>query len=331
MESINVLVNDQITEEVLPRIQAIDSRLKITHIGKLLSAELEGDAEASRVLDALLAETEVYAGMRIPARLLSRAPHLKWVQVAQAGMDKVLLDEEFRNSPLLLTNVAGVHSFAIAEFAIQSCLVHTKGALECARQKASRLWEPFHPAILRGKTMGIVGYGNIGRRTARVAKAFDMWVIATRKSASKPGKARYADLVLPTRDLNKLLSESDFVIITTPLTPETYHLLGPKQFAAMKSDALLVNVSRGPVVDEDALAIALKEGQIAAAAIDVFETEPLPKESPLWDLPNFTYSPHMAGYIEAYAGMVQDLLVRNLEHYVKGEQPAGVVNKKRGY
>ncbi|MCK5212996.1 MAG: hypothetical protein KAQ74_03655, partial [Dehalococcoidia bacterium] len=123
MESVNVIVNDQITEEVLPRIQAIDSRLKITHIGKLLSAELEGDAEASRVLDALLAETEVYAGMRIPARLLSRAPHLKWVQVAQAGMDKVLLDEEFRNSPLLLTNVAGVHSFAIAEFAIQSCLV----------------------------------------------------------------------------------------------------------------------------------------------------------------------------------------------------------------
>ena len=331
MEPINVLVNDQITEEILPRIQAVDSRLKVTHIGKLLTAELEGDTEASRKLDALLAETEVYAGMRIPARLLSRAPGLKWVQVAQAGMDKVLLDEDFRTSPILLTNVAGVHSFSIAEFAIQSCLVHTKGTIECARQKESRLWEPFHPAVLRGKTMGIIGYGNIGRRTARVAKAFEMWVIATRKSASKPGKARYADLILPISDINKLLTDSDFVIVATPLTPETYHLIGPKQFAAMKRDALLVNISRGPVVDEAALAIALKERQIGAAAIDVFETEPLPKESPLWDLPNLIYSPHMAGYIEAYAGMVQDLFVRNIERYVKGEAPAGVVNKKRGY
>jgi len=331
MEPINVLVNDQIVEDVLPRIEAVDPRIKVTHIGKLLSAELEGDAEATRLLDALLADTEVYAGMRIPARLLTRAPRLKWVQVAQAGVDKVLLDEEFRHGPVMLTNVAGVHSFAIAEFAIQSCLAYTKGTAECARQKEGRLWQPFHPAVLRGKTMGLVGFGNIGRRIARVAKAFEMWVIATRKSATHPGKARWADLVLPGDQLDRLLQESDFVVLTTPLTPETYHLIGPAQFAAMKRDALLVNVSRGPVVDEAALADALREHRIAAAAIDVFEQEPLPVDSPLWALPNLIYSPHIAGYIAAYAGMVQDLFIRNLGRYVRGEKPDGVVNKKRGY
>lgn len=331
MEPVNVLVNDQMAENVLPRIEAVDPRVKVTHIGTLLSAEIEGDQEARRLLDGLLAEAEVYAGMRIPARLLARAPRLKWVQVAQAGVDKVLLDEEFRNGPVMLTNVAGVHSFAIAEFAIQSCLAYTKGTVECARQKEARLWQPFHPAVLRGKTMGLVGFGNIGRRIARVAKAFEMWVIATRKSATQPGKARWADLVLPPGQLNHLLHESDFVVLTTPLTPETYHLIGPDQFATMKRDALLVNVSRGPVVDEVALANALREGAIAAAAIDVFEQEPLPRESPLWGLPNLIYSPHIAGYIAAYAGMVQDLFVHNLERYVRGEKPNGVVNKKRGY
>jgi phosphoglycerate dehydrogenase-like enzyme len=331
MEPINVLVTDQITEDVLPRIEAVDSRIKVTHIGKLLTAELAGDPQAVKLLDGLLAKAEVYAGMRMPARLLARAPKLKWVQVAQAGVDRVLLDEEFRRSPVLLSNVGGIHSFAPAELAIQSCLSWVKGTIECARQKEARVWQPFSPGVLRGKTMGIVGYGNIGPKVARVAKAFEMWVIATRKSATKQGKARYADLILPSSELNRLLSESDFVVLATPLTPETYHMMSTAQFAAMKKEAFLVNVSRGPVVDEAAIAVALRDKTIAGAALDVFEQEPLPKESPLWGLPNLMYSPHIAGYISAYPSMVQDLFVRNLERYVKGERLETLINKKRGY
>jgi D-2-hydroxyacid dehydrogenase (NADP+) len=331
MESINVLVADQLAEDVLPRIRAVDPRIKVTHVGKLLTAESQGDREATRVLDGLLAEAEVYAGMRIPARLLSRSPRLKWVQVAQAGVDRILLDEEFRRSPILLTNVGGVHAFAPAEFAIQACLAWTKGAVECARQKEAHLWKPFNPGVLRGRTMGIVGYGNIGPKVARVAKAFEMWVIVTRKSATKQGKARYADLVLPSSDLNRLLSESDFVVLATPLTPETYHMMSTAQFNVMKRDALLVNVSRGPVVDEAALAVALKEKRIAGAALDVFEQEPLPQDSPLWDLPNLLYSPHIAGHIAIYPSLAQDIFVRNLERYVRGERLVTLINKKRGY
>ena len=331
MESINVLVTDQLVEDVLPRIQAVDPRVKVTHIGKLLSAEAEGDAKATKLLDALLAEAEVYAGMRMPPRLLSRAPRLKWVQVAQAGVDRVLLDEDFRKSPVMLSNVGGVHAFAPAELAIQSCLSWIKGTVECARQKEARLWQPFSPGVLRGKTMGIVGYGNIGPKVARVAKAFEMWVIATRKSATKEGKARYADLILPPSGLNRLLSESDFVVLATPLTTETYHMMSTAQFEVMKKDAFLVNVSRGPVVDEAAVAVALREKRIAGAALDVFEQEPLPQDSPLWDLPNLLYSPHVAGYIAAYPSLVQDIFVRNLERYVRGERLLTLINKKRGY
>jgi D-2-hydroxyacid dehydrogenase (NADP+) len=331
MEPINVLVTDQIAEDVLPRIEAVDSRIKVTHIGKLLTAELAGDSQAANLLDGLLANAEVYAGMRMPARLLARAPRLKWVQVAQAGVDRVLLDEEFRKSPVLLSNVGGIHSFAPAELAIQCCLAWVKGTLECARQKEARLWQPFSPGVLRGKTMGIVGYGNIGPKVARVAKAFEMWVIATRKSATKQGKARYADLILPSSELNRLLSESDFVVLATPLTPETHHMMSTAQFKVMKKDAFLVNVSRGPVVDEAAIAVALREKTIAGAALDVFEQEPLPQDSPLWDLPNLMYSPHIAGYITAYPSMVQDLFVRNLERYVKGDKLETLINKKRGY
>jgi len=331
MAQVNVLVNDQITEDVLPRIEAVDPRVKATHVGKLLTAEIAGDAAARAQMDALLAGAEVYAGMRIPPQLLSRAPHLKWVQVAQAGVDRVLLDEQFRRSPVLLSNVGGVHSFAPAEFAVQSCLAWVKGTVECARQKQAHEWKPFSPGVLRGKTMGIVGYGNIGQKVARVAKAFQMWVIATRRSATKQGKARYADLILPQSELNRLLAESDFVVLATPLTPDTYHLMSTAQFELMKRDALLVNVSRGPVVDEAALAIALKQKRIGGAALDVFEQEPLPQESPLWELPNLLYSPHMAGYISVYPSMVQDVFVRNLERYIRGERLLTLVDKKRGY
>ncbi len=158
-----------------------------------------------------------------------------------------------------------------------------------------------------------------------------MWVIATRRTASKPARSCWADLILPVDNLNRLLAESDFVIAAVPLTPGTYHFVGRRQFKQMKREAFFVNVAPGPVVDEQALADALTEGTIAAAALDVFEIEPLTQDSPLWAIPNLIYSPHIAGYIETYADMVQDLFIRNLERYVRGEKPAGVINKKRDY
>lgn len=331
MEPISVLVSDEIAEDLLPEIESVDSRINATHVGRLLSAEQEGDHDAAATLDALLSAADVYAGIRIPPRLIQRAPHLKWVQVTRAGVDRLLLDEGFRRSPVILTNVGGVHSYGPAELAIQSCLVHVKGTIECDRQKREKKWEPFQTGVLKNRTMGIVGYGNIGRRVARVAKAFEMWVIAARRSVGQSRTARLADVLLPMTELDHLLSESDFVILATPLTPDTYHMIGSRQLSLMKRDALLVNVSRGPVVDEAALIWALETHQIGAAALDVFEQEPLPNDSPLWTLPNVIFSPHLAGNVPAYPRLVQELFLENLKRYVRGETLKNVVNKRRGY
>ncbi len=331
MEPINVLVSDEIAEDVVPEIEAIDPRINVTHIGRLLSAEQQGDQNATSLLDGLLANAEIYAGIRVPSDLIRRAPRLKWVQVTRTGVDRVLLDVEFRDSPVKLTNVRDVHSYGPAELAIQACLVHAKGTIECHRQKQAQEWNAFQTTVLKGSTMGIVGYGGIGQRVARVAKAFEMWVIAARRSAKKSTKARFADVLLPMTDMDHLLIESDFVVLATPLTPDTHHMIGRKQLSLMKPEALLVNVSRGPVIDEPALVSALETNQIAAAALDVFEQEPLPRESPLWTLPNVIFSPHIAGNVPAYPRMVQNLFIENLTRYVREEALRNVVNKRRGY
>lgn len=137
--------------------------------------------------------------------------------------------------------------------------------------------------------------------------------------------------MLPSSELDRLLAESDFVVLATPLTPETYHLFGARQFAAMRREAMFINVSRGPTVDEAALAEALTGGRIAAAALDVLEQEPLPPENPLWGIPNLFISPHIGGNVPSYFTLVQELFLRNLAHYVRGERLECVVNKRRGY
>ncbi len=330
MDTLHVLVNAPISRDSLPRIAAVDPCIEVIHIGDLMKAESEGDVAASRELDTLLQRAEVIAGLRLPEGLMRRAPGLKWLQLTSAGVDHAL-DDTLGSSPVLLTNASNLHSFAIAEFAFTACLTLAKGVRECYRQKESRLWEPYSPIILRNKTIGIVGFGHIGRRIARMASAFEMRVVGLRRSQRQPGRARYADLVLPTGQLGKLLEESDFVVLTLPLTRETYHLIDRAELARMKKTAFIVNVARGPIVNEAALATALQSGIIAGAAMDVFAKEPLPEDSPLLDLPNFFYSPHIAGWLAEYPDMVLEVFLDNLQRYARGHKLQNVINKQRGY
>ncbi len=150
MDPIRILVNAPLFEETVPRIAAVSPRVQVTHIASLMKAERDGDPAASRQLDALLSVAEVVAGMRLPDRLLQRAPHLRWVQLTSAGVDHIL-DDALRNSHVVLTNASNLHSFAIAEFALTSCLALAKNVRECYRQKDARLWEPYNPVILRAR------------------------------------------------------------------------------------------------------------------------------------------------------------------------------------
>ena len=338
MKSLNVLVIAPAFDRSLPHANEEDLRrialagpgINVIDASELAVAEFQGDSAAKGKLDAMLAEAEVIYGLILPQNLLTRAPRLKWVQTMSAGVDRFARMDIWQ-SPVIITGVSGIHATPIGEFALQFMLMFAKGAPSCFQMKQKHEWKRFIPSVLRGKTVGIVGLGNIGREVARLSQAFGMRVIANRRSATKQKRARYVDILLPEGQLNQLLSESDYVVVATPLTPETRGLIGEKELRAMKPSAYIINIGRGGLVDEEALIRALDEKRIAGAGLDVVANEPLPPESRLWDFDNVILSPHIAGGMEDYMERATEVFCENLSRYLSGKKLLNVVDKKRGY
>ncbi len=329
MESVKVLVTTVIGDELLQQIRDVSPRIQVSDASKLVHGEEKGDLSGKAELDALLAEAEVIYGLWLPKNVVARAPKLKWVQMMFAGVDSFL--DQFRESPVMMTSVSGIHAVPISEVVFELMLMFAKRAPLCFQLKQERRWMRFTPAVLCSKTVGIVGLGSIGKEVARLAKAFNMRVIATRRSVKKERRARYVDVLLPREQLPRLLSESDFVVLSLPLTPETKKLIGEKELRTMKPTAYLINVARGDIVDEEALLRALEEKWIAGAGLDVFSTEPLPVDSRFWELPNVIISPHIAGVMEDYFVRATGLFCENLRRYVSGERLINLVDKNKGY
>ncbi|MFW6125795.1 MAG: D-2-hydroxyacid dehydrogenase [Chloroflexota bacterium] len=327
---INVLVTSKIPDECLQAIAAVSEAVRLTDASDTFRAESSGDPAARKELDELLSQTEVIFGLRLPPGVPTRAPRLKWVQLMSAGVDR-FLTADVVESPVVLTNVSGIHATPIGEFVLALMLMLAKNAPLHFRLKEQKQWKRLPPSLLRSKTVGVVGLGSIGREVARLAKCFGMRVVATRRSAKREGRARYVDLLLPPHQLERLLKESDYVVLAAPVTSETRGLIGEGALQSMKPTAYLVNIGRGDLLDEIALVRALEEGWIAGAGLDVFATEPLPTDSKLWELPNVVISPHVAGVMEDYAQRATERFVENLERYVAGRRLLHVVNKERGY
>lgn len=205
-------------------------------------------------------------------------------------------------------------------------------------------WERYVPLELRDSTVGIVGYGSIGREIARLAHAFGMKVLATKRNLRDlsdeghytiPGTGDptgdLADRLYPATAMKAMLRECDYVVVTVPLTTETYHLIDAEALEAMKESAVLINVARGKVVDEAALIEALKEGKIGGAALDVFEEEPLPEDSPLWDAPNVIISPHISGSTKHYNERAAELFAQNLRRFLDGQPLLNTVDRVLNY
>lgn len=333
MELINVLVTSPIGETCLREIASISPKVKVTDVSDLFRAERGGDLGAKEKLDGLLAEAEIlYGGVlgRLPQSIIARAPRLKWMQIMSAGVERYLITEIVQ-SPVILTNVSGIHATPISEFVLSFMLMFVKQAHVCFQFKQERRWERVVPTVLRGKTVGIIGLGSIGREVARLAKAFGMRVLATRRSAREGERARYVDIMLPLAQLHRLLAESDFVVLALPLTHESNKLIGERELKSMKPTAYLINIARGGVVDEEALIRALEAHQIAGAGLDVFATEPLPADSKIWGLPNVIFSPHIAGGMEDYAARSTEVFIENLKRYLDGKRLLHVVDKQKGY
>ena len=338
MKSLNVLVVTPAFDKSLPsadketlrQISLVSPAINVSDASSLVAAEFRGDNSGKEKLDALLTEVDVIYGLIPPKNLLARAPRLKWIQMMSAGVDR-LRDTEIWQSRLMITGVSGIHATPIGEFVFELMLMFAKGAPRCFQMKQKREWQRFLPTVLRGKTVGIIGLGHIGREVARLSKAFGMRVIATRRSATKIGRARYVDRLMPSKQLPSLLAQSDFIVICVPHTPETYRLIGEKELGITKPTAYLINIARGGIIDEEALIRALDEKRIAGAGLDVTAREPLPAESRLWDMDNVILSPHVAGGMEYYVARATELFCENLRRYITGKKLRNIIDRKRGY
>ena len=282
-----------------------------------------------------LRDAEVAVGSTLPPDELARAPKLKWVHSPAAAVHQFMVPE-FIASSAQLTNGREVFGAAVAEHVIALMFALARQLPACARFQAQRVWGQqllwnarTRPRTLAGATLGLVGLGAIGSVVAQRAKALGMGVLAMRAHPEKP--AKNVAVVYPPSEISKFLSQSDFVVLAAPVTPQSRHLIGRAELAQMKSTAFLINVGRGALVDEVALAKALQANKIAGAALDVFDEEPLPPDSPLWALENLLITPHSAGLIEDLWVRHLDEISANLHRYLAGQPLMSLVNKAHGY
>ncbi len=337
MKTLNIIVvispvrvaTPRIDDRLLEKIRQVDPSVRVTDASGLVAAELRGEVESTKKLDALLAKTEIIVGFAPPHDLLKRAPNLKWVQLMSAGADGIARSEIWQ-SRVIITGVSGIHATPISEYVIGTMLFFAKDTAQSFRMKQKRQWQRFTPRLLHGSTVGIIALGHIGREVARLAKAFGMRVLAVDEIRGiRP--VRNVDKMLPVSQLNQLLAESDFVVSCVPLTPKTSKLIGEKELQAMKRTAYLINISRGGIINEDALIRALEEKWIAGAGLDVTVVEPLPPTSRLWDFDNIVLTPHVSGNQDNYLMHATALFCENLKRYLTGKKLINVISRKRGY
>jgi len=330
MEVVEVLVITSLDDECIRQITTISPKINLRDVSGFANAEKRGDFSSREQFDAHLAEAEIIYGPDPPKNVIARAPKLKWIQTTDAGVDD-FLDSDIIGSSVIVTNTSGITAISIGECVLEMMLMFVKKMPLCFQLKQERQWKTFSLTVLHSKTVGIVGLGSIGRQVARLSKVFGMRVLATRRSTRSATRTRNVDILFSQDQLPQLLSDSDFVVLALPLTPETNNLIGEEELLTMKPTAYLINIGRGNIVDETALTRALEENWIAGAGLDVFVTEPLPVESRLWELPNVVFSPHVAGEIEDYDLQATRLFADNLRRYLSGKRLRNVVDKKRGY
>lgn len=286
--------------------------------------------------ESLLASAEVLWDFAVtPGKTpLEASPNLKWVQTTSAGVGQYVKRLGVADTDLIVTTASGVHSGPLTEFVIAVLLYHEKRFPMLHERQATKHWERYCGGELTGKTIAIVGPGRIGREIGRIAHAFNMRVLAMPRTFDPARKAElHADEVFPPDQLEEMLGQADYVVLCTPHTPETEGMIGPRQIAAMKPGVVLVNIARGVVIDERAMIDALRSGHIGFAGLDVFETEPLPVDSPLWEMPNVLVNPHSASTAESENAKITDIFCHNLRCYVEGRytEMTPVLDKQRYY
>src|SRR5215831_14841488 len=283
----------------------------------------------------LAPEAEVIFNWSASGKLLrevySMSPRVKWIHSRSAGLDGQLF-KELVESHVPLTNGRGVFSQSLGEFALAAMLHFAKDVRRMIRNQEAGRWEQFDIAEISGKTLGIVGYGDIGRAVATRARAMGMRILAIKRH----GPPLYnvdplVDHIYKPEDRIEMLRRAHYIVASAPLTPETRGMIGEAEFAAMMPEAVVINLGRGPVIDEPAMIRALREKRIRGAALDVFDKEPLPEGHPFYSLPNVLLSPHCADHTPDWTEQAMRFFLAQFQRYAAGQPLQNVVKKELGY
>lgn len=347
-DRIKVVIASPFEPELVARMDAVaPDRVEIIYRPDLLPpatyiADHDGPADFKRTPEA---QTEWLAVLQtadvlfcVPREaktdLRALSPNLKWLQGTSAGMGQPAQRLGLIDSDVIVTTASGVHGGALSEFVFMALLSRSRGQAVMAERQRNHHWQRFTADELAGKTLLIIGVGRIGSQIIRVAKAFDMKVIAVGRTGGPERAAELGVEQFVTSDhLDDVLPKADAVVIITPHTAGTDHLIGERQFDLMKHGVTFINIGRGAVVDEQGLIENLRSEKVGYAALDVFQTEPLPQGSALWDMPNVIISPHCSANAPRENERITDIFVRNLQLFADGRlsEMSPVLDKQQLY
>ena len=288
-------------------------------------------------LEQHLPDTDIFMGYTLGAKLLPFAPILKWIHVVSAGVAQFMYPELLARN-LVVTNATTVHCVPVAQHILGMLIALARRFPDCLRYQQQARWaqaelwnSPVKPRELRGEVLLFIGFGAIGSETARLVRPLGMRIWAATHSGRLRAGADLVERVFPSSHMHEALPAADFVVIAAPDTPQTRNMIGARELALMKRSAYLINVARGTLIDEPALAAALKDNLIAGAALDVTAKEPLAPESPLWKLGNCFITPHVSGATESTWDREEELMAENLERWFAGKELLNIVDLARGY
>jgi phosphoglycerate dehydrogenase-like enzyme len=322
-----VIVGPRNGDDSLLELAQLPRDARILATGKTLE-ELRTDGNLFAEGNVIL---NISGDAKTLAEIIDEMPFLVWIHSITAGIDHILCPQIVDNDEIILTNARGVFSSSLAEYVIGAIMHFAKCIPRLIQQQRESKWEKFCVTEIRGKTLGIIGYGNIGHAVARVAKPFGMNVLALRKNPSFSHRDSNVDEVVGIDQLDYVLEQSDYVVVVLALTPVTRHFIKAKNLQKAKRNQILINIGRGALIDEDALIQALEEGWIAGAALDVFTVEPLPPDSKLWQMENVLISPHNADSLTDSRHKSVRLFVENCKKFLADEDLDCIVDKKAGY
>jgi phosphoglycerate dehydrogenase-like enzyme len=338
-----VLITTPLAPELVERVRTVDPRLDVVYPEELIASPRFASDHPFPTLDApgaaerweeLLDEAEILfdpGPLALGDRLAAR-PRLRWLQSSSAGVGRLAEGLGLLDSDVVVTTASGPHDRPLAEFALMATIMFGKRTLECVHNQRERRWADYTGEEVRGKTVCVVGLGRIGREVARLHRLLDARVVGTvRELRGRTAADLGVERLEATDALDELLREADVVVLVTPHTEETHRLLDARRIALLKPSAVLINIARGDVVDEEALVEALRDGRLRGAALDVFQQEPLPPESPFWTLPNVLVSPHSAADVPEESERVVEIFVDNLRRYLDGRPLRNVLDKQLLY